>query len=118
MNKVILGLILSVTFAFAGQVSEGMWKQTSSTGGDCPNCKISISKVSPHIIQITSNNDLVGYAYYNQSKDNYKGAMEWKAGKGGTYKNVVFLITITYDRKTLTINAKSNSGNFTATYRK
>ncbi|MDM8542086.1 hypothetical protein QUF90_13445 [Desulfococcaceae bacterium HSG9] len=115
---IFTGIILFSINATAAQVPTGTWEQTSSTAGDCSNCEIKIVKMTPHIIQITSNNEWIGYAYYNQSSDSYKGAFEWKAGKGGSYNNHVFLINLVYEGKTLTMKANGTKLNFSVTYRK
>ena len=104
--------------AAAEQIPPGAWLQTSSTAGDCPNCEIEITRVTPHILQMTANNGWIGYAYYTQQDDKYRGAFQWEAGKGGAYENVVFLVEMTYEGKTLSFNAKSNPLNFSSTLRK
>jgi len=104
--------------ANAEQIPSGVWLQTSSTSGDCPNCEIKITRTTPHIIQISANNGWIGYAYYTQQDDKYRGAFEWEAGKGGAQENVVFLVDMVYEGKTLSLNAKSNPLSFSATYRK
>ncbi len=119
INSIILaGITVFSINAAAAQVPAGSWGQTSSTAGDCSNCEIKITKPTPHIIQIISNNDWIGYAYYNQSTDSYKGASEWKKGTGGAYENVVSLDTLIYEGETLTIKSHSSKGDFTTTYRK
>jgi len=118
MKKVFIGLLLSFNIIFAGQVPSGSWSATSSNAGDCPTCKIKITKITPHIISIVSNNGWVGYAYYNSSTDSYKGASEWKSGQGGSYENVIFLLDIVYENRTLTIKGKTTKGTIISTYRK
>ena len=45
---ILLGLLFSCTvISLAGQIPEGIWYQTSSTAGDCPNCEIVIKKITP-----------------------------------------------------------------------
>ena len=102
--------------AVAEQIPPGIWLQTSSTAGDCPNCEIKINRTTPHIIQISANNGWVGYAYYTQQDDKYRGAFQWEVGKG-VYENVLFLIEMVYEGKTISFNAKSSSLNFSSTYR-
>jgi len=111
-------MIIFTTNAFAERIPEGAWNATSSTAGDCPNCTINVKKSTPNIITITANNGWVGYAYYIQSKDMYKGAMEWKAGQGGAYENHIFFIELTYEGKTLTQRAHGTKLDFSTTYRK
>lgn len=109
--------ILASLNASAEPVPAGVWTQTSSTAGDCPNCEITITKKTPHIIELTANTQWVGYAYYS-ANDNYVGAIEWEAGKGGAYAGVVLTVELVYEGKTLKLTAKSNKLNFSATYRK
>ncbi len=121
MKRLFLSLVVIGFFSInlvASQVSTGVWKQTSSTAGDCSSCEIKIIKPTNHIIQINSNNSWIGYAYYNQSTDSYKGAFEWKKGDGGAYENHVFLIELVYEGKTLTMKAKGTKLTFSTTYRK
>lgn len=105
---------------FAAQIPDGIYGQTSvsSGAGDCAACEIKITRIAPHIIQIGANNGWVGYAYYTQQDDKYRGVSESLSGKGGAYENVVFLIEFTYEGQTITMNSKSNPSTFTATYRK
>lgn len=118
INAIVFAGITALSInATASQVPTGVWGQTSSTTGDCSNCEIKITKPTPHIIQINSNNEWVGYAYYNQSSDSYKGAFEWKAGKGGAYNNHIFLINLVYEGKTLTMKANGSKLKFSTTYR-
>lgn len=121
MKRLFLSLVVIGFFSInlvASQVSTGVWEQTSSTAGDCGSCEIKITKPTNHIIQISSNNNWIGYAYYNQSTDSYKGAFEWKKGDGGAYENHVFLIELVYEGKTLTMKAKGTKLTFSTTYRK
>ena len=115
---VCLGLLVASTNALAEQIPEGTWRQTSSTAGDCPNCTIKIKKVAPHIIEIGSNNGWIGYAYYIQGKDIYKGASEWKSGQGGAYENTIFINELIYEGRTLTMKGHSNKLDAVSTYRK
>jgi len=113
----LLGSLLTVSAsaAFASQVSDGTWYQTSSTAGDCPNCLISIERDTPHIIKLTANNGWTGYGYYSSNSDSYTGAFQWKSGE---YKNHVFFMDLTYEGKTLTMKARGNGPLFSATFRK
>ena len=118
----LCALTAALTFsahAFAGQIPEGVYVQTSSSGtGDCPTCEITVTNATPHIVKVVSNNDWIGYASYSQKDDNYRGAFEWKAGKGGAYEGVVFASDLVYEGKTLNLNAKSIPLSFSATFRK
>jgi hypothetical protein len=111
-------LALASYKAAAEQIPPGVWQQTSSTAGDCSNCEVKITPITPHILQISSNNGWTGYAYYIQQDDKYRGAFQWEAGKGGAYENVVFLVEMIYEGKTLWFNAKSDPLSFSSTYRK
>lgn len=103
--------------AQAEQIPAGNWKQTSSNMGDCSTCEVGVTRVSPDIIQINGNNGWVGYLHYIKSEDRYSGAMQWKAGKGGAYENMLFITDGAYEGKTLSLNAKSGSTNMMQTYR-
>jgi hypothetical protein len=111
-------LLLISLNASAEPVAAGVWEQTSSTAGDCPSCEITITKRTPHIIELAANNQWLGYAYYSSQNDNYVGAFEWQAGAGDAYQGVVFTVVLVYEGRTLKMNAKSDKLNFTATYRK
>lgn len=104
--------------ASAGQIPDGVYVQTSSSVGDCPTCEITITKATPHIVKIASNNEWIGYASYAQQDDKYRGAFEWEAGKGDAYEGVVFALELVYQGKTLNLNAKSSALSFSATFRK
>ncbi|MGP1680954.1 MAG: hypothetical protein ACTS8S_01330 [Giesbergeria sp.] len=119
-RNILLSTIIALASynAVAEQVPAGVWQQTSSTAGDCSNCEIKITLVSPHIIQISANNGWIGYAYYIRRDDKYTGAFQWQAGNGGAYENVVFVVEMTYEGKTLSFDAKSNPLSFSATFRK
>jgi len=111
-------LVLASLNVSAKPVVPGVWAQTSSTAGDCPNCQITITERTPHIIEITANNQWVGYAYYSKATDNYIGAFEWKAGSGSEYEDVVFKVEFVYEGSTLTMKAKSDKLSFNATFRR
>lgn len=78
----LCALTAALTFsahAFAGQIPESVYVQTSSSGtGDCPTCEITVTNATPHIVKVVSNNDWIGYASYSQKDDDYRGAFEWK----------------------------------------
>lgn len=122
MLKILIVSIMCVfsSISIAEQASEGVYGQTSASPhvGDCSTCEIKISKLTPHVVQIDANNGWVGFAYYSQQDEKYRGAFEWKSGKGGAYDKVLFLIDLIYEGQTLTMNARSNSLNFSTTYRK
>ena len=116
----LLSWIILSTQVMGAQMPEGTFKQTSVTNGfkDCPYCSIQITKPTPHILMITTNDQMVGYAYYTQQDDKYRGALQWKSGAGGPYENVVFLIELIYEGQTITMKAHSNPIDFTKTFRK
>jgi hypothetical protein len=76
-----------------------------------------VTRATPQILQISSSNGWTGYAYYTQQDDKYRGAFQWEV-KDRSYKNVVFLVEMTYEGKTLSFNVKSNPLSFSSTYRK
>lgn len=115
--RVLVASILALA-AFNGAAAEipaGVWQQSSSTAGDCAECTITVTKTTPQIIQYTSSNGWKGYAYYSSSEDKYKGAFQWEEAD---YANVVFLVQLTYEGKTLTLKAGSVPLSFSSTYRK
>ncbi len=119
-SSVLIAAILS-SLAFSAQAEQvpvGVWLQTSSTAGDCADCQITVSKPTPQIIQIESNNGWKGYAHYSAKADRYEGAVQWAAGQGGDYENVVLLIQVTYVGSTLSLRAESQALSFSSTYRK
>lgn len=118
--NVFVAAMLAMTMgnAAAEQLATGVWLQTSSTAGDCADCEITVTRITPQIIQIASNNGWTGYAHYVFKDDRYEGAFQWNAGAGGDYQNVVFLVDLTYERQTLTFKAKSDPLSFSSTYRK
>lgn len=120
ITKRLVGAVLAVatSHAVAEQVPAGKWLQTSSTAGDCADCELVVTKVTPHIVQIASNNGWTGYANYVARDDRYVGAFQWKAGEGGDYQDVLFNVEMTYERQTLTFKAKSDPLSFSSTYRK
>lgn len=122
MKKIII--IISLYFLFftstgyADQISEGTWQQTSSTAGDCSSCTISVKRLSPHIIQLSSNNNWVGFAVYDNEEDNYRGISEWEFGKGGVYEGNILILDIIHEGQTINCKFTSIEGTFKATYRK
>lgn len=118
-SRLIIAIVtaFTVTSASAEQVTAGIWKQTSSNVGDCSNCEMKITRITPQIIQISGNNGWYGYLHYVQNEDRYRGALQWEGGKGGAYENVLFITDATYEGKTFSLNAKSSSLNMTMTYR-
>lgn len=64
-----------------------------------------------------SNNDWKGCAHYSAKDDGYEGAVQWAAGQGDDYEDIVLLIRMTYVDKTLSLNAESAKLSFFSTYR-
>lgn len=115
LNRVLVAATLfSVAFnVSAAEVPSGSWLQSSSTAGDCADCQITLTTVTPQILQIGSNNGWKGFAYYSSKEDKYKGAMQ-----SNDYPNVVAVVELTYEGKTLSLRAESPAVNFSSTYRK
>ena len=114
-------LIVSVAMLYAGEIESGVWKQTSSTAADCPDCTITVSQLTPHIIQLDANNGWIGFAYYVTEKDEYQGFLELEIFSKKTPKNWIrriFSIRLIREHLTLTLDAKSPDVSFSATYRK
>ena len=117
ISLVLCGLMIAASMqAGAEQVPPGQYRQTSSTGGNCADCEITITRVTPQIVQFASNNGWIGFAYYLPKEDKYRGAFQWQSGKAD-YEKVVFTVDMNYDKKTLTFDAKSAPLSFKETYR-
>ena len=116
-NAALCTLLSTVSlYAVAEPVPPGQWLQTSSTTGDCSTCEVKITKITPDILQLTSNNGWIGYAFYSPKEDKYRGAIQWTSGKED-YEKVVMLVEMSYGKKVLTLNAKSTPLSFTSTYK-
>jgi hypothetical protein len=113
----VTAIVVTASSVRAEQIPAGDWKQTSSNMGDCATCSVKVARVSPDIIQLKGNSDWVGYLHYVRGEDRYRGALQWEAGKGETYENVLFIAEVVYDGKTFTLSAKSANVNMTGTYR-
>lgn len=114
----LTGTVLSMQ---AEQIEPGVWKQTSSTAGDCPDCTVTITQLSPHIIGLDANNGWIGFAYYISGKDEYTGFLELKNIEQAHLKNwkdKVFIMRLMLDKMTLNLEGETEDISFTATYRK
>jgi len=126
MNKgkfilIIVLLCMPLSTVMAEMIEPGDWFQTSSTAGDVPDIVMSIVEVTPHIIQLDSNNGWVGFAYYDESEDEYIGFFELLKDTDGEkrgWTNQVFRIRLVQDRKTLVLEGMNPSNErFAATFR-
>ena len=105
----------------AAETGPGVWKQTSSTAGDCADCTIMVEKMTSHIVHLEASNGWVGFAYYDADKDAYRGFFEltkMAAGTPANWVNRVFMIELVMERMTLNIEGESGDITFSATYRK
>ena len=117
MTVVLCGLMLAGSIqASADEVPPGKYKQATSTGGNCADCDLTVSKLTPQIVQYVSTNGWAGFAYYMPKEDKYRGALQWQSGKAD-YEKVVMNVDITYDKKVLTLDAKSAPLSFKETYK-
>ena len=102
-------------------IDPGDWFQTSSTAGDSSDIVMSIIQVTPHIIQLDSNNGWVGYAWYSEIEDEYTGFFELIKDTGDRkegWTNKIFKIRLVKDKKTVTLEGKNEMDEyFTATFR-
>ena len=118
--SVIALAVVAPAGASAEEAPEGLYKQQAvNVGpGSCPTCTITITKLTPHIIQIASNNNWIGNAVYDGNK--YTGRWEWKAGTGGSYEGQVFTAQFVYTSANgiLAMIANSSSGKIEAFYHK
>lgn len=126
MNKgkytIILLLLFTPFFAVSAEmIDSGDWYQTSSTAGDAPDVIMSVVEITPHIIQLDSNNGWVGFAYYNDVEDEYSGFFELLKDTGSQkegWTNQVFRIRMVLDHKTLVLDGiNSEEEHFRATFR-
>lgn len=116
----ILTIFLSHNL-LADTIEPGDWFQTSSTAGDAPDIVMSVIEVTPHIIQLDSNNGWVGFAWYNEQEDEYTGFFELLKDTGSKmegWTNQVFRIRMVKDSRTVLLEGVNQSGErFTATFR-
>jgi len=124
MKKELLIFILTivfVSFVSADIIEPGDWFQTSSTAGDAPDIVMSIIQVTPHIIQLDSNNGWVGYAWYSEKEDEYSGFFELLKDTGDRtegWTNTVFTIRLVKDHKTVLLEGLNEREEyFSATFR-
>lgn len=112
-------LVLTAPVTLARQISEGVYSQTwvSQVAGLCLDCAVRIRKITPNIVELTSNG-WSGFAYYLPREDRYQGTFEWWAGEGGPYAQVLFTIDLRFDGERLTMNASSEPLKFVAVYKK
>lgn len=114
----LIGPVLSVS---AEKIEPGDWFQTSSTAGDAPDIVMSIVQITPHIIQLDSNNGWVGFAWYNDKEDEYNGFFELLKDTGNKksgWTNQVFRIRMVQDKNTLVLQGENQAEEqFTATFR-
>ncbi len=116
----VAGLAIA-TSAYAAEVEEGLWKQTSTTAGDCADCMVTITKLTPHIVRLEANNGWIGIAYYDREKDEYRGFLELTKMHSGTpedWINKVFMIRLIMERMTLNLEGEAENISFSVTYRK
>jgi hypothetical protein len=124
IKKNLLLFILTMAFfsyLSAETIEPGDWFQTSSTAGDAPDIVMSIIQVTPHIIQLDSNNGWVGFAWYSDREDEYTGFFELLKDTGNKmegWTNKVFTIRMMKDNKTVTLYGENEiHDHFTATFR-
>lgn len=124
IKKILLIIMLSalfITLMQAENIEPGDWFQTSSTAGDAPDIVMSIIQVTPHIIQLDSNNGWVGYAWYSEKEDEYNGFFELLKDTGKKmegWTNKVFRIRMMKDNKTVVLEGvNEREEHFTATFR-
>ncbi len=112
---------LSLCNLSADIVEPGDWFQTSSTAGDSSGIVMSVIQVTPHIIQLDSNNGWVGYAWYSDAEDEYSGFFELLKDTGERkdgWTNQIFRIRIVKDNKTVTLEGENEiDEHFMATFR-
>ncbi|MDC7220681.1 MAG: hypothetical protein PQJ59_12165 [Spirochaetales bacterium] len=112
------GALATVT---AEQIPEGWWTQTASTAGDSDMIvAMNINCETPHIISLDSNNGWIGYAWYSEAEDLYKGFFELirpeSAPERKDWTGEVFQVELGFDGLTLTMQAASDNRKFQATF--
>ena len=116
-----LVLTIWVSVLSAETIEAGDWLQTSSTAGDAPDIIMSIIQVTPHIIQLDSNNGWVGYAWYSEMEDEYSGFFELLKDTGQRkegWTNRIFTIRLVKDNRTIVLEGKNEMDEyFSATFR-
>jgi len=122
--NILLFLFFAVFFTnnlWADIIEPGDWFQTSSTAGDSSDIIMSIIQVTPHIVQLDSNNGWVGYAWYSEIEDEYSGFFELIKDTGikkEGWTNQIFKIKLVKDNKTVSLEGiNENNEYFTATFR-
>ncbi len=117
----ILFIPLSICYLSGETIERGDWFQTSSTAGDSSEIVMSIIQITPHIIQLDSNNGWVGYAWYSETEDEYTGFFELLKDTGyrkDGWTNQVFRIRLIKEGKTITLEGRNETDeSFTATFR-
>ena len=107
--------------AYAADIESGIWLQTSSTAGDCADCSIEVTLLTPHVIGIDASNGWMGFAYYVSDQDEYRGFMELKPFSEGSpddWLNKVFTIRLVLEKMTLNLEGSTTGIEFAATFRK
>ena len=122
-NTLLILFIFAFALSFlpAEIIEPGDWFQTSSTAGDAPDIVMSVIQVTPHIIQLDSNNGWVGYAWYSEEEDEYDGFFELLKDTGKRmegWTNKVFKIRMVKDHMTVVLQGVNEKDeHFTATFR-
>lgn len=105
-----------LVFLLPAEVLEpGDWYQTSSTAGDAPDIIMSVIEITPHIVQLDSNNGWVGYAWYSETEDEYNGFFELLKDTGEKmegWTNKIFRIRLVLDKKTLSLEGMNEMDEF------
>lgn len=124
MKKLLCSIIAIAAFvspAGAEPIPSGGYKQTFSTyGGQCATCSIYVKYKTAHIIEISANNNWIGYAVYDQDTDKYVGFWEWRRGAnmGPSLQDVVHKFEATFDDGTLTMSVNRPGMMFRIIYEK
>jgi len=99
----------------AGTSIIGKWKQVKSSAGNCSDCKITIKKITDHIIRINSSNGWTGFASEIENGA-YEGFFEINAGRKGEWQNKVFMIQLHLDKDRLHLRADADTIYFEVDY--
>jgi hypothetical protein len=117
ITAAMCGLIIAGSMhVTAEEIPPGKYKQATSTGGNCADCDLTVTKVTPQIVQFVSSNGWTGFAYYTVKDDKYRGALQWQSG-AADYEKVVMNVELAFAKKILTLDAKSAPLSFKETYK-
>lgn len=106
-------LLLSLN-VLAAPIPEGAYVQEAvkpADWGKCPTCSVTITNVTPNLINIKSNNGWHGYAVYYPNKDTYYGHSQWENNKGAHYAAMLYATELKFDGRAVHYKGKAINSN-------